>query len=355
MRRAVKVTLKFATEAKRKKIASLMEAYRGAVNFYIRSLWIEKGNLDAPTLARLSNTRLSARYKSQALKQAIDMVVATRKSAKALGVPASCPHFTGSAVLDAKFVTIEEGQGSFDLIVKLSTLQKGQRITIPTKRTAPFNKWANVHGSDLIQGCALSEDGIILWFEIPDAIKPADKGKAMGIDIGVAKLVSDSDGNHYGTEFRSVRDKIRRKKPGSKGRQKACKEREILINKTVKNLPWGSLSVIGVEKLNDMKRGKKKGRGKKFRKAVAPWTYRHVLNQIEQKAAENRVLLVRVDPANTSRTCPSCGAVRKENRSGEKFCCVTCGHTGDADTIGATNILARTLATLGSIESPRPF
>jgi len=103
----------------------------------------------------------------------------------------------------------------------------------------------------------------------------------------------------------------------------------------------------------ESKRGKKKGRGKNFRKAMAPWTYRQVLTRIEHKAQENLVLLVRVDPANTSRSCPDCGAVHKENRRGEKFQCLTCGRTGDADTVGALNILARTLATLGSVESPR--
>ena len=51
-------------------------------------------------------------------------------------------------------------------------------------------------------------------------------------------------------------------------------------------------------------------------------------------------------------------AVVKEIASGmndnrPKFQCLACGRTGDADTVGALNILARTLATLGSVESPR--
>jgi hypothetical protein len=163
MRRAVKLSLDFLTEHKRRQIAALLEAYRGAVNFYIKSLWANKGKLDKATLARLKNTRLSERYKSQALKQALEIVIATKKSAKELGVPARRPIFTGAAVLDAKFVTIEEGQGSFDLAIKLSTLNKGQRITVLTKKTAPFLKWITFPNARLIQGCALNEDGIILW------------------------------------------------------------------------------------------------------------------------------------------------------------------------------------------------
>jgi IS605 OrfB family transposase len=308
--------------------------------------------LDKATLARLEQTRLSERYKSQALKQAIEIVVATKKSAKELGVHATCPIFKGTAVLDAKFVTIEEGNGSFDLVIKLSVLNKGERLTIPTKRTAVLNKWLATPSANLIQGCALSENCLILWVEVPDAEVKID-GEVLGVDVGVNKLLADSDGNFYGEEFKKVRDKIKRRKPGSKGKAKAFQERENLINRTVNQLPWDAINTIGVEALHDMNRGKKKGRGKTFRKAMAPWTYRRVLNRIEDKAQENRVRLVHVDPANTSRTCPDCGAAHKENRKGEKFRCSTCGRTGHADTIGAMNVLARTLATLGSVESPR--
>lgn len=167
MKRAIKISLEFTTVSKRKRIAALLEAYRGAVNFYIRSLWIERGTLDKVTLARLpdSQTRLTNRYKAQALKQAIDIVVATRKAAKATGIPASCPVFQGAAILDAKFVTIEKGKGSFDLAIRLSTLHSGHRMTILTKSTAVLNRWMSMPLAKLIQGCALSEDSLILWVD----------------------------------------------------------------------------------------------------------------------------------------------------------------------------------------------
>jgi IS605 OrfB family transposase len=352
MRRAVKLSLDFMTQNKRRQINALLEAYRAAVNFYIRSLWNDRGKLDKATLARLTGTRLSERYKSQALKQAIEIVIATKKSAKEWRVKAGCPVFKGSAVLDAKFVTIEEGKESFDLVIRLSTLNKGQRIMILTKKTAPFLKWIAVPLAKLIQGCALDEDGIIVWVEIPDGELKVS-GEVLGIDIGINKLISDSNGEHYGREFKAIRDKIKRRKPRSKGKRRGREERRHYLDASVNSLPFDRIAAIGVEELHDMKRGKQKGRGKKFRKAMAPWTYQHVLNRIEMKAQENRVLLVRVDPANTSRTCPACGAVSKENRKGEKFLCVTCDHAGDADTFGAQNVLARTLATLGSVASPR--
>ncbi|MCX5378879.1 transposase [Streptomyces sp. NBC_00091] len=50
--------------------------------------------------------------------------------------------------------------------------------------------------------------------------------------------------------------------------------------------------------------------------------------------------VVAVDPRNTSRTCPECGHVDKENRpTQEKFHCVSCDHQAHADTVGALNVL----------------
>lgn len=347
MRRAVKVTTKFTTAKKQRAIAALLEAYRAAVNFYIQSLWNDKGKLDSATLGRLpaSKTRLSARYRSQALKQALETVIATRKAAKVLKKRVQCPVFRGSAVLDAKFVSVEDGKGSFDLVVRISSLHKGHLITIPTKRTAVLNRWCE-RGA-IIQGCALSESGIVLWVEMPDE-PMRENGAALGVDIGLNKLVSDSNGNHYGTEFKAIRDKIRRSKPKSKARYRHFAERENYINFIVNQLPWLLLSILGVENLTGMKLGKQKNRGKTFRKAIAPWTYRRVLERIGHKAQENRVHLVAVPPAYTSQTCPVCGRCEKENRSNERFACVGCGHNADADHVGARNVLA---AALRSVES----
>jgi putative transposase len=50
--------------------------------------------------------------------------------------------------------------------------------------------------------------------------------------------------------------------------------------------------------------------------------------------------VIAVDPRNTSRRCPECGHTAKENRpTQEKFHCVACGHTAHADTVGALNVL----------------
>src|SRR6516162_1060122 len=101
LRRACKVTLDFATAKKRHEITRLLEAYRGAVNFYIRTLWRDGGKLDGETLNRLpkERTRLQSFHKDQALKQALAIVNGTRKAAAVTGIVPSRPVFSGAAVL----------------------------------------------------------------------------------------------------------------------------------------------------------------------------------------------------------------------------------------------------------------
>ena len=348
MKRSCKVSLKFATARKRMAINALLQAYRPAVNFYIKNLWDKPG---IPPYQILENSRLSARYKSMALKQALGIVVGTKRAAK--GKDISCPFFNGNAIINKMEIAVEKGRGSFDLVIRLSSLHKGHRITIPTRKTAVLNKWLAKPGAKLTQGCSLSESSMILWVDIPD-LPPKTGGQVLGVDLGVNKLISDSDGHHYGREFKTIRDKIRRRKPKSQGRYRAFSERTNYINHTINLLPWAELRAIGYEDLTGLKTGKHKNRSKAFRKALAPWVYRQAINRIKLKAEENRVLPLANDPANSSRTCPVCGTVDKLNRRGEEFLCVSCGYARDADTVGAQNILARTLTTLGSLESPGP-
>lgn len=355
MRRACKISLKFATASKRRRLDALLAAYRAAVNFYIKSLWATRGRLDKETLARLpdSQTRLSARYKSQALKQALETVVATRLAVKQCGRPCRCPVFNGAATLDAKFIKVkveDKNHGDFDVFVTISSLQRGKRITLPSRATVPLRKWLAKPGAKLIQGASLSDNSITLWVECAAPVKPT--GSKLGIDIGVNKLISLSTGVHLGREFKQMRDKIVRKKPGSRSKRRALIQRDQFIRQQVNRLPWDQINLIAVEDLNNLKKGKKRARGKNFRKAMAPWSYRQVIEAIRQKAEENGVYLQLVPPAYTSRTCPQCGTESIENRKGETFHCVSCAYTADADTVGAVNVLNKALLSAGSLESP---
>jgi len=63
--------------------------------------------------------------------------------------------------------------------------------------------------------------------------------------------------------------------------------------------------------------------------------------QLEYKQAWRGGVVVAVNPRNTSRTCPVCGRMAKENRTSQsRFECVHCGHAAHADVNAAVNILA---------------
>jgi putative transposase len=71
------------------------------------------------------------------------------------------------------------------------------------------------------------------------------------------------------------------------------------------------------------------------------------LNVLASKAESAGRVVVAVNPANTSRTCPSCGHCAKDNRVTQAdFVCVACGYAGHADVVGATDVLRAGLALL---------
>jgi IS605 OrfB family transposase len=342
--RSCKINLRFATNLKKKIIKNLLNEYRRVVNLYIKKLWINKGRLDKETLALIQNTSLSERYKSQALKQALEIVVSTKKALKATKrLSNKIPTFNGPAKLDAKFISIEEPKHlkDFDLAIRLSTLSKGNRIIIPAKRTKVFNKWNDHPNSKLIQGCLLSEEGVTLFFEIEEELK--EEGKEIGIDLGKTKIITTSEKEFLGLDFEKINQKLKRKKNGSKSKKRAYKERDNYFGKIVNSLKFEEFKTIVIEDLINLKKGKNPNRSKSFRKSLRHWTYPEVISKIENKSQENRICLVKVDPQNTSRTCPSCKFVAKENRNGEKFKCQSCGFSEDADYVGALNILSKYL------------
>ena len=61
-------------------------------------------------------------------------------------------------------------------------------------------------------------------------------------------------------------------------------------------------------------------------------------------------MLLKVPAPYTSQKGSVCGHVRPDNRKGEIFWCLACGHTEHADINAAKNILAAGLAVLAGSE-----
>lgn len=62
--------------------------------------------------------------------------------------------------------------------------------------------------------------------------------------------------------------------------------------------------------------------------------------QLDYKLLWSGGYLVKVNPRNTSRTCPRCEHISKDNRKTQsKFECIECSYSENADLVGAINIL----------------
>lgn len=93
--------------------------------------------------------------------------------------------------------------------------------------------------------------------------------------------------------------------------------------------------------------------------------WREFRRQLDYKLTWSGGTLMAVDPRYTSQTCAICGVVSQHSRCNERgFLCIACGHSADADTNAAVNILKRAgqariacgdSITIGSVKQEAQF
>jgi putative transposase len=187
-------------------------------------------------------------------------------------------------------------------------------------------------------------------------IEPTD---FLGIDLGITNIATDSDGlRRSGSEVKSVRYRHRRLRAklqrkltrAARRRLKLLSGKESrfarhtnhCISKQIVAEAKRTGRGIAVEELTGIR--ERVTAGRKQRAVLHSWAFSQLRQFLTYKAALAGVLLVAVDPRNTSRTCAACGHCAKENRrSQDKFRCVSCGHEAHADINAARNIRAGAL------------
>jgi len=205
-----------------------------------------------------------------------------------------------------------------------------------------------------------------------EVLKPCNnRNKAIGLDVGVALVVADSDGNKVKPldlmrELKKLRVKaqqLSRKKKGSKNRVKAKlklakinlkianKRNDFLHKLSLQYAENQGIVVVEDLKIKNMTKATKGTVEKASKNASAKRGLNRVITQqgwglffelLEYKLQERGGQLIKVDPKYTSQTCNNCGHISKDNRKSQsKFVCNTCGYSENADVVGAKNILAR--------------
>jgi putative transposase len=187
----------------------------------------------------------------------------------------------------------------------------------------------------------------------------------VGVDLGIKNIATDSDGNiRSGRTVNSVRHRHRRLRTklqkkrthSAKRRLKklAGKEKRFArdvnhkISKELIELAKRTKRAIALE---DLKGIRLRVRAKRQQRArLSSWSFGQLRSFIEYKAKRAGVVVLFVDPRNTSRECPECGHVSKSNRPSQAaFECVACGRAGHADSIAATNIAGRAVVMLPDV------
>lgn len=195
--------------------------------------------------------------------------------------------------------------------------------------------------------------------------------KTIGLDVGVALVVADSDGNKVKPldlmrELKKLRIKaqqLSRKKKSSNNRAKAKnqlakinlkianKRKDFLHKLSLQYAENQGIVVIEDLKIKNMTKATKGTVEKPSKNASAKRGLNRVITQqswglffelIEYKLQERGGQLIKVDPKFTSQTCNECGHISKENRKSQsKFVCTVCGYSENADVVGAKNIRDR--------------
>ena len=198
---------------------------------------------------------------------------------------------------------------------------------------------------------------------------PIPNGGAVGIDMGIARFATLSDGSHleplnsfkrHETALRKAQRAMSRKTQFSHNWKKA-KARVQRIHSRIGNARRDYLhkatttisqnhAIVCIEdlKVRNMSKsaaGSVEPPGKQVRaksglnKAILDQGWFEFRRQLDYKLAWRGGHLIAVPPKNTSRTCPACGHVSADNRQTQaRFECVECGYKNNADVVGAINV-----------------
>jgi putative transposase len=200
--------------------------------------------------------------------------------------------------------------------------------------------------------------------------QPCATGDAVGIDMGVVRFATLSDGtffvpcssfSRHETALRKAQQSLSHKVRHGRNWLKALARvhklhaaianvrRDFLHQATTaisKNHAMVAVEDLAVKNMSASARGSVEAPGRHVKaksalnKAILDQGWSEFRRQLDYKLAWRGARLVAVPPRNTSRSCPGCGHVSADNRPSQaRFSCVACRYENHADLVGAINIL----------------
>lgn len=387
MIRRVEHTLKFATTVKRQRLDAFFAEYARVVNTFIVLYWntdVLPGKANSAIYGQVDSWMMGKARKCAA-NQAIRILKSVRKKDKqqtyrayqrayakakklnrnVFGILSSkwaewskgrafrhrvrMPVFNGNTIdLNSDLVHIQDADKSseFDLWIRLGSIfGNRESLILPTKhheRSRQFEKtgWTQRKSITLRRDSIGRYYADLYWKK---ADSPTNQqGHAVGVDIGINKLMTTSDGDELGTDLRAKLDKLNRRKQNSRNWHQTRKEIKDYIGYVTNRFPWNA-DVVVMENILNITQQTRGRVGKATRKLLGHWNIGLLYRRMADKAEQNRVFLAFCEPAYSSQMCNSCRAIDKKSRNGEVFRCTSCGHADDADHNASMNILQRFL------------
>ena len=198
--------------------------------------------------------------------------------------------------------------------------------------------------------------------EVPEPT-PGDVDDVLGVDFGIVRLATDSDGQSYSgerveakrqwyTDRRATLQKVgtrsakrKLKKMGGKQRRYQADVNHCISKQLVSKAQDTNRTIV----IEDLRHIRSRTTVRKSQRAKHHnWAFAQLRAFLSYKAQLSGVRVVAVDPRNTSRTCSMCGHCEKANRKSQsEFVCQVCHHSANADVNAALNI-----RSLGIVKLP---
>ena len=205
---------------------------------------------------------------------------------------------------------------------------------------------------------------VVLRKEAPKPYEPraaialdTNEGSLDGVHVsgdsaGLLRVAFDGVRRVQETHFRRRR-RLARKKSQDRRVQRVLLNREgrrernrvrQRLHRVPKSLVWAATARGAAIVLEDLTLHAAGGRSNRMNRRLSSWPRGEVHRQIEYKAALEGVPVIKVNPAWTSKTCPVCGA-RRRDRVGRDFVCLMCDWEMDRQINAGMNILKTALTS----------
>ena len=250
--RSTKCTLKFSTKTKRQELKTVLAEYGRVCQWFIDYFWVlEKLPTKSQLIKEIVNlpkdetnlgTWLSSRACKVAAREALDMIQAVRKRWAKNPKKITKPKHPRNRIQDpGSLHELQEPKDTseFDSWLHLSSLGNRTIIDLPVRKHQHFNKYDKDPEWKRCNSIILTDKYVQFVFEkeIEDELPKIDlSGLAakinrgllagyLGLDTGIKKLASLSDGSTFGTDIESFCS-----------RKKACRASQTKQTKAIRSM-----------------------------------------------------------------------------------------------------------------------